>query len=180
MVASSQMVTDYSRLGRVMLLGMASMVVMCSSDGRDFSHEAPQSEAGAGGASEPTSNAGNTSLPGEEGGGTKHTETGDAGDAGGGGEAGAGEGGAAGERSWAGSGGEGGTGGPAFSCGQLDPAQTQPGAAQRLVNLGYLEEVVADSAYQAALKSFQNEQGLTPDGILGPATASRLTQANGC
>jgi murein L,D-transpeptidase YcbB/YkuD len=36
------------------------------------------------------------------------------------------------------------------------------------------------SIYKAALKQFQTDQGLTPDGVLGVMTANRLVQANGC
>lgn len=65
-------------------------------------------------------------------------------------------------------------------CNELEAANTDMGAAQRLVNLGYLQTVSTSSEYHVALKAFQAEHGLNADGKIGPGSATKLVEANGC
>jgi Putative peptidoglycan binding domain len=75
--------------------------------------------------------------------------------------------------------------------GYLDPVATPPGAEQRLIHLGYLDEgdpVDDDDASRAGhdacvalgLAAFQGDNGLPPTGVLDDATAQKLASVYGC
>ncbi|MEM7199354.1 MAG: peptidoglycan-binding domain-containing protein [Planctomycetota bacterium] len=67
--------------------------------------------------------------------------------------------------------------------GHLDTIETESGQRQRLANLGYLDDKAAEvgeaDAFCAAVEEFQEEAGLTVDGICGPQTQGRLLEEHG-
>ena len=67
--------------------------------------------------------------------------------------------------------------------GCLDPIDEPSGQLIRLANLGYYRLDGTDidqSEFVSAVEEFQCEQGLTVDGICGPATQAKLKQVYGC
>jgi hypothetical protein len=63
--------------------------------------------------------------------------------------------------------------------GHLDPLETTSGVKARLNNLGYdCGEVNEDQdeSYDAAVRQFQEDNGLVVDGIVGPQTRGKLQQ----
>lgn len=67
--------------------------------------------------------------------------------------------------------------------GHLDPVDTVSGAQARLRNLGYDAGSAQEEdspALQAALRRFQEDQGLEPDGELAAAAWSKLAEVHGC
>ena len=63
--------------------------------------------------------------------------------------------------------------------GHLDPLETTSGIKGRLNNLGYgcgrLDDS-ADAGFEAAVKRFQEDNGLTVDGVAGPETQAKLKE----
>lgn len=71
--------------------------------------------------------------------------------------------------------------------GHLDPVCANSGQAARLANLGYDADgedppagTLAATPLRLAVEEFQCDQGLTIDGICGPATQARLLKVHGC
>jgi hypothetical protein len=75
--------------------------------------------------------------------------------------------------------------------GHLDPATTLPGAEQRLLQLGYLDDVgdltndedaraERDQCVGVALSAFQAKNDLPSTGVLDAATAQKLAEVYGC
>jgi Putative peptidoglycan binding domain len=65
--------------------------------------------------------------------------------------------------------------------GHLDPIETTTGVKGRLKNLGYdCGEIndVEDEHYRVAVVEFQEDNGLTVDGVVGPQTRAALEQAH--
>jgi N-acetylmuramoyl-L-alanine amidase len=63
--------------------------------------------------------------------------------------------------------------------GHLDPLETTSGIKSRLNNLGYhCGEVndLQDEPYDAAVRQFQQDNGLVVDGIVGPKTRGKLSE----
>jgi N-acetylmuramoyl-L-alanine amidase len=64
--------------------------------------------------------------------------------------------------------------------GSLDPIDTPSGQEARLENLGYFPGQDDPVAFESAVEEFQCDNGLTVDGICGPATQAKLKQVYGC
>jgi N-acetylmuramoyl-L-alanine amidase len=63
--------------------------------------------------------------------------------------------------------------------GHLDPLETTTGIKARLKNLDYYDGEVndeQDDEYDAAVRQFQEDNGLVVDGIVGPKTRGKLKQ----
>jgi hypothetical protein len=70
-----------------------------------------------------------------------------------------------------------------LNIGHLDPVDSVTGWQARLFNLGYYTgEIDGKESYdtRSAVEEFQCDQKLKVDGIVGPATRSRLEQIHGC
>ncbi|MGO9342320.1 MAG: peptidoglycan-binding domain-containing protein [Acidimicrobiales bacterium] len=78
-----------------------------------------------------------------------------------------------------------------LNVGHLDPAATLPGAEQRLMQLGYLDDVgdltddedgraERDQCLAVALSAFQAKNGLPCTGALDSATVQKLADVYGC
>jgi N-acetylmuramoyl-L-alanine amidase len=67
--------------------------------------------------------------------------------------------------------------------GHLDPVKTMSGIQARLSNLGYpcgpVDGIIGPLT-QAAVRSFQEDNGLKVDGIPGPITQGKLQDRHGC
>ena len=63
--------------------------------------------------------------------------------------------------------------------GRLDPPQTRAGAEGRLRNLGYIGPATDEGAFEAALRRFQQEQGVSESGELDEVTAGKLAEVHG-
>jgi len=60
--------------------------------------------------------------------------------------------------------------------GHLDPLETDSGVTGRLNNLGYRPRTDEHDEYVAAVRKFQEDNGLTVDGIVGGQTRDKLRQ----
>jgi Putative peptidoglycan binding domain/LysM domain len=70
-----------------------------------------------------------------------------------------------------------------FKIGNLDPIDQVSGQIARLNNLGYFAGTVGDGTspkFESAVEEFQCDNGLSVDGICGPATRAKLKQVYGC
>lgn len=64
--------------------------------------------------------------------------------------------------------------------GHMDPVEEKSGQTARLENLGYYAGDANDEQrYRRAVEEFQRDNGLTVDGVCGPATQAKLKQVFG-